>query len=162
MWIQPSKQVLNSLPKLYDTEEIPVKEKLIQLHFYIGNTDFFIIEYDGKNAFWGFVILNGDYEMAEFGYIDFQELRSIRVNGWQEIDYDQHWKIRRANQVEKICLARGWPLPEPSTEIQIECPACKQMIMADSNSSEIQCHNCKVIVLQRHINSTGQEYQEGL
>lgn len=154
MWNEPSRQTLNSLPKLYATEEIPLKEKLIQLHFYIGNTDFFIIEYDGKETFWGFAILNNDYQMAEFGYIDFQELRSIRTNGWHEIECDLHWKIRPANQVEKICVSRGWQLLEPATGIEIKCPVCKQIIMADSDKSEVQCHNCKVIVLQRHINST--------
>jgi LSD1 subclass zinc finger protein len=154
MWNKPSRQTLNSLPKLYSTEEVPLKEKLIQLHFFIGNTDFFIIEYDGENTFWGFVILNGDMEMSEFGYVDFDELKSIKVNSWHEIDCDLHWKIRPANQVEKICIARSWHLPESVTGIEIECPACKRIIMADSGSSEVQCHNCKVIVLQQHISST--------
>ena len=108
MWNQPNRQTLNSLPSLNETEKVPLKEKIVHLHFYIGSTDFFIIEYGRENTFWGFVILNGDYEMAEFGYIDFQELRSIRANGWQEIDCDLHWKIRPANQVEKISQAQGW------------------------------------------------------
>ena len=160
MWNQPSKEKLNEIPKLYSTEEIPLKEKLIQLHFFIGNTDFYIIEYDGKNMFWGFVILNGDMEMAEFGYVDFEEIKSIRANGWQEIECDLHWKIRSANQVEKICVARCWHLPEAVTGIEIECPACKRILMADSGSGEVQCSNCKIIVLQQHISSVA--HQGGL
>ncbi len=42
--------------------------------------------------------------------------------------------------------------------IETECPACKKMITSDLNSNEVQCSECKIIVLQRHINST--EYQE--
>ena len=160
MWNKPGRQTLNSLPKLYSTEEIPLEEKLIQLHFYIGNTDFYIIEYDGKNTFWGFVILNGDTEMAEFGCIDFQEIKSIKVNGWQEIDCDLYWQMRPANQVDKICIAQRWKSYVPVSSIEIECPGCKRTIMADSDSSEVQCNNCKIIVLQRHFNPT--ENQGGL
>ncbi len=153
MWNEPSRQKLKNLPKLYSTDEIPLKEKLIQLHFYIGNTDFFIIEYDGKNILWGFVILNGDTEMAEFGYIDYEEIKSIRANGWQEIECDLHWKIRPANQVKKICIAQGWILPDPSTGVEIVCPNCKKIILSDSANSDIRCSECKVVIFQRNIYS---------
>ena len=49
-----------------------------------------------------------------------------------------------------------WILPEHST---IECPNCKKIILFDSDSNEIQCSECKIIILQRHINST---YQGGI
>jgi len=154
MWNEPSKQKLNRLPNMYSTEEIPVKEKLVYLHFFIGNTDFYICEFNGTDALWGFVILNGDMEMAEFGYINYEEIKSIRVNGWQEIECDQYWQIRPANQVEKICIAQGWTLPDPSTRVEIVCPNCKKIIMSDSNSNEIQCSECKIILPPRYINST--------
>ena len=153
MWNVPTKQKLDEIPRLYATEEIPLKEKKIFLHFFIGNCDWFICEFNGKDTLFSFVILNGDMEMAEWGYIGFDELKSIKVDGWQEIDCDQHWKVRPANQVEGICIARGWHLPEAVTGIEIECPTCKRIIISDSNSSKVQRHNCKVIVLQRHINS---------
>ncbi len=131
-----------------------MKQKLIHLHFFIGGTDFFICEYNGTETFWGFVILNGDYEMAEFGYINFDELKSIRVNGWQEIDCDQHWRTRPANQVTKICIAQGWTLPDHSKGlVETECPNCKKRILSDANSDEIQCSECEIIILQRHLNS---------
>jgi hypothetical protein len=155
MWNKPSRQKLNSLPKLYSTEEIPVKEKLIQLHFFIGNTDFYICEYNGTDTFWGFVILIGDMEMAEFGYVNYEELESIKINGWQEIECDLHWKIRPANQVKKICIAQGWTLPDHSTGI--ECPNCKKLIRPGFEDN-ISCPECKVVILQRRINSV---YQGG-
>ena len=130
MFNKPAAAQLASIPRLYQTEDIPLKQKLVHFHFFIGGTDFFICEYDGTDTFWGFVILNGDYEMAEFGYINFDELKSIRVNGWQEIDYDRYWQIRTASQVKKICIAQGWTLPDHSPGVEIECPnviGCKDL-----------------------------------
>ena len=82
MWNIPSKERLAKIPKLYETEHIPLREKLIHLHFFIGGCDWFIAEFDGKDLFWGFAILNNDYQMAEWGYVSFSELKSIKLNGW--------------------------------------------------------------------------------
>ena len=46
-------EILDKVPKLYETETIPLKEKLIYLHFFIGGCDWYIAEYDGDNIFWG-------------------------------------------------------------------------------------------------------------
>jgi hypothetical protein len=41
---------------------------------------------DGKDEMFGFTILNGDYEMAEFGYIGLSEIRHIAV-----LNLDYYW-----------------------------------------------------------------------
>ena len=33
MWNEPSKERLAKIPRLYETERIPLKDKLIHLHF---------------------------------------------------------------------------------------------------------------------------------
>ena len=60
--------------------------------------------YKGRDLFWGFAILNEDYVNAEWGYISFAELKSIKLNGWLEVDCEteESWKIRKASEVEKI------------------------------------------------------------
>jgi hypothetical protein len=108
MWNEPTKKQLAKLPKLYDTEHIPLQEKPIHLHFFLGACDWFISEYDGKDLFWGFCILNGDLQMAEWGYVSFNELKEIRMSGGLEVDRDLFWKVRPANQVELIRKAQGW------------------------------------------------------
>ena len=110
MWNTPNKERLARLPQLYDTEHIALKEKLIHLHFFIGGCDWYIAEYDGKDLFWGFSILNNDYQMAEWGYISFSELKSITVNGWIEVDceLEEIWKVKKASRIEKIRTAQGW------------------------------------------------------
>ena len=110
MWNEPTKERLDKIPRLYETEQFPLKEKVIHLHFFIGDTDFFICEYDGKDTFWGFVVLNGDLEMAEWGYINFTELKSIRIGRGFEVDCDHEifWKIKPAREIDLICKDQGW------------------------------------------------------
>lgn len=110
MWSEPNKERLNKIPRLYETEEIPLKEKIIHLHFFLGSCEWFICEFDGKDMFWGFVILNGDLEMAEWGYISFTELKSIKIGMGIEIDCELEifWKIRPAKEISLICKAQGW------------------------------------------------------
>jgi hypothetical protein len=110
MWNIPTKKRLERIPRLYETEHIPLKEKLIYLHFFLGGCDWYIAEYDGDDLFWGFAILNNDLEMAEWGYVSFSELKSLKVNGWVEVDCElkEHWKIRPAKAVERIRSAQKW------------------------------------------------------
>jgi hypothetical protein len=63
-----------------------MKEPPAVLHYFAGATDIFICEYDGSNEVFGFIILNGDYEMAEFGYISLSEIRHIAV-----LNLDYYW-----------------------------------------------------------------------
>jgi hypothetical protein len=120
MWNIPTKERLDRIPKLYETEHIPLKEKLIHLNFFIGGCDWYIAEFDGKDLFWGFAILNNDLEMAEWGYISFSELKSIKVNGWLEVDCElkEYWKTLPAKEIERIRIAQGW-LPENKTQKNI-------------------------------------------
>lgn len=104
MWNTPTSDQLNSIPKLYETESVPLAEKIIHLHFFIGGCDWFISEYDGEDLFFGYAVLNGDIENAEWGYVSFAELKNIKV-GFVEIDCDLHWeKVPAA----KVPLIRCW------------------------------------------------------
>lgn len=118
MWNVPSKKRLAKIPRLYETEHTPLQDKLIYLHFFIAGCDWFISEYDGDDLFWGFAILNNDLEMAEWGYISFRELKSIKTNGRIEIDceLEEYWKVRKASEVDKISIAQGWHFIELALE----------------------------------------------
>ena len=110
MWNTPTEDRLSKIPKLYETEHIPLQEKLIHLHFFIGSCDWYVAEYDGEDIFWGFAILNHDFQNAEWGYISLSELKSIKVDGWLEIDceLEELWCVRKASEIEKIRKAHGW------------------------------------------------------
>ena len=109
MWSTPTKKRLDKIPRLYETENIPLKEKLIYLHFFFGGCDWYVAEYDGEDLFFGYTILNGDIINAEWGYISFSELKDINIKGF-EVDCEKaaFWKIRPAIEVDQICEAHGW------------------------------------------------------
>ncbi|WP_208598431.1 DUF2958 domain-containing protein [Desulfatiglans anilini] len=101
MWNTPTEEDLAKIPRLYKTEHIPLREKLIQLHFFFGDSDWYIVEYDGGDIFWGFAILGGDLMNAEWGYIPFSELKSLNIGGFL-VDRDLYWEVQPAGQVYKI------------------------------------------------------------
>ena len=102
MWNEPTAAQLATLPKLYATEKTPARDTLIHLHFFIGGCDWYIAEYDGQDTFFGYANLNDDNN-AEWGYISFQELKSLNLNGL-EVDCDLHWPIKPASEIPKIIL----------------------------------------------------------
>jgi len=103
MWNEPSLARLSNIPRLYETEHIPLKDKIIHLHFFIGGCDWFIAEYDGDDLFFGYAILNNDTQNAEWGYVSFDELRELNVRGI-EIDCElaEHWPPTPVSQIPKI------------------------------------------------------------
>nr|WP_321405908.1 strawberry notch family protein [uncultured Carboxylicivirga sp.] len=61
-----------------------------KLHYFYGSSDWYITEWDGKDTFYGYTILNGDIEMAEFGYISREELTTLYrgpLKGGVELDF---------------------------------------------------------------------------
>ena len=115
MWNPPSESILRKTPKLYDTENVEVKEKLIYLHFFVGCNDWFVAEYDGEAVFFGFAYLNGWKDCAGWGYISFNKLRVLKVRqsfggkvGYLEVEFDEHWNARKAKDVKLISECQGW------------------------------------------------------
>ncbi|MBN2059921.1 MAG: DUF2958 domain-containing protein [Deltaproteobacteria bacterium] len=110
MWNIPTKERLAKIPRLYETEHINIRDKMIHLHFFIGSCDWYAAEYDGEDLFWGFAILNGDLQNAEWGFVSFNELKNIKIDGWLEIDceLEDFFPIQRASEVVRICEAHGW------------------------------------------------------
>jgi len=103
MWNTPTPERLALLPRLYETEHIQLQDKLIYLHFFIGSCDWYIAEYDGEDLFFGYAILNGDTDNAEWGYISFQELQEVSI-GFVEVDceLEEYWQVRPASQISNI------------------------------------------------------------
>lgn len=111
MWNEPTRERLARIPRLYETEDIPLPDKLVHLHFFIGGCDWYIVEYDGEDLFFGFAILNNDLQNAEWGYVSLSELKAIKVHGCLEVDCElkEHWEVKRASEIDKIREANGWP-----------------------------------------------------
>jgi hypothetical protein len=108
VWNKPSVEALSKIPKFYSTEEVPLKEKMIYMHFFIGGCDWYASEYDPESqTFFGFAVLNQDLENAEWGYISLEELCSLKVD-FVEVDRDLHFIPTKAMEIETIRKAQGW------------------------------------------------------
>jgi hypothetical protein len=102
MWNEPTKEKLANIPKLYETESTPLKDKLIYLHFFIGGCDWYIAEYDGEDLFFGYAILNNDIELGEWGYVSFEELKRINIPPGFEVDCEAFSEPLRASDIDRI------------------------------------------------------------
>ena len=81
--IEALNEAVKKIPKLYSGENL--KEHPIALHYFTGGTDIYVTEWDGKDTFFGYTILNGDTQNAEWGYSSLSEIMSIPT---MNLDYD--------------------------------------------------------------------------
>jgi hypothetical protein len=81
--IETLNEKVNKIPKLYSGENI--KEHPIALHYFAGSTDIYVTEWDGKDTFFGYTILNGDTQNAEWGYSSLSDIMSVPA---MNLDYD--------------------------------------------------------------------------
>lgn len=103
MWNTPSENRLSKIPNLYETDEVPLLDKVIHLHFFIGSSDWYIAEYDGDDTFFGYAVLNGNTRCSEFGYISFRELKDIKLS-FMEVDCERakYWNRKMIRDIQ--CL----------------------------------------------------------
>jgi hypothetical protein len=78
--LEQLKDIIKRMPKTYETEKTPINEKIVYLRYFYGQSDWYIVEKDmieeeQQQAF-GYAILNGDMQNAEWGYISIEELKA--------------------------------------------------------------------------------------
>ena len=101
MWNEPTREQLAKLPKLYETEKVPMKDKPIYIHCFIGDCDWFVSEYDGEDLFFGYAII-GNPAFAEWGYISLTELKQIKIPPGIEVDCELCDPPLKASEIEEI------------------------------------------------------------
>lgn len=84
------------LHQLYATEYVPTEDKIVREHYFTGGSDWWIVEAEptpgGVRAF-GYACLNGDTDMAEWGYVDLAELEQVNARrGLVIVERDLHWE----------------------------------------------------------------------
>lgn len=103
MWNQPTEKQLNKIPRFYSSEQTPLREKKIYMHFFLFSADWYIAEYDPDDRiFFGFACL-GDPQNAEWGYVSFDELIQLRTKDGFQVDRDLHWKPKMAWEITCNC-----------------------------------------------------------
>jgi hypothetical protein len=109
--IQRLNKEVNAIPVLYATEKEYNKQKKIndslsfndfaiaKAHFFIGGTDWYVLEWDGSDSIWGYCILNGDYQNAEYGYASLSEMFSIRVKKIWGVELDFYFTPKSMSEI---------------------------------------------------------------
>jgi hypothetical protein len=70
-------EVVANMPKTYETDGIPTKDKIAQLHYFYGNSDWYIFEKDSEeDQLQAFGAVRMGYPEYEFGYVNIQEIVS--------------------------------------------------------------------------------------
>lgn len=150
MWNTPTKEDLSTIPKLYETEEINTKDKIMHMHFFLAGCDWYACEWDGEDRFFGYAILNNDFQMSEWGYFSLSELASVKVSGAFEVDRDLHWRVRKAKDVDKICKGMGWPPSKKHIERMLDtsgimsdaCKICGTILDTEPSERTLYCPKC--------------------
>ncbi|MDD5358404.1 MAG: N-6 DNA methylase [Candidatus Nanoarchaeia archaeon] len=79
--------IIRNMPLPYGTDDIKSENKIVSLHYFYGDSDWYIVEKDSDpeqiQAF-GYVILNSDNINAEWGYVNIEELKE---SGKVELDF---------------------------------------------------------------------------
>jgi hypothetical protein len=76
-------------------DKLKLNDQIVKAHFFYGQTDWYILDYDpSENMFFGYVILNGDTQNSEAGYISIDELHTIKG-----IELDFHWDKKELGKV---------------------------------------------------------------
>lgn len=70
------------------------------LHYFFGGSDWYINGFDGDDLLYGFAVLNGDWENAEYGYTSLKELLSIK-KGFSTVELDFYWTPVEIKQIIK-------------------------------------------------------------
>lgn len=102
--------IIDTMPASYETVGIDTPDKVIHLHYFLGRSDWYIIEKDkgnpeddfeagltvgGQYQAFGYVILGGDTKNSEWGYIDIEELITNNV----QLDF--HWEPVKFSELKK-------------------------------------------------------------
>ena len=106
---KPAESELAELCEIPIAENTPLEERVIHMHFFLGNSDWYVSAYDPqRRMFSGYVIPNNDYEKAGWGQFSLEELDRLRSDPHGEVVRNLDWKPTRAMDVDRIRDAHGW------------------------------------------------------
>ena len=75
-------QIVTNMPGPGKTSSVSGDDQIVYLHYFVGGSDWYIVERDKipgpQNYTFGYAILNGDFEMSEWGGISIEELKTLR------------------------------------------------------------------------------------
>ena len=95
-----TRELKRKIPKLYETEARPDKDKVAQVKLFLPGTacTWYIVEFDGSDTCFGLVDL-GYEENVEFGYFSLKELSEQRSLYGLGIERDLYFEPRTFDMI---------------------------------------------------------------
>jgi len=88
-----------TIPALYSTEEVRAGNKMLTLHYFIGESHWYLCELDPTTGIgFGWAILSGNIQDAEWGYVSLEELETLNFRGFI-VERDTDWNPCPAREV---------------------------------------------------------------
>ena len=102
MYNEPTEEELSKVPGLCETDGVPLSEKNVYFHFFCGNSDWWILEYDPNDRlFFGIAKIF----VHELGYISFDEMKEAKAFGVMEVERDLNFDVKKVKDVDAL---KGW------------------------------------------------------
>ncbi|MGF7058695.1 DUF2958 domain-containing protein [Brassicibacter mesophilus] len=97
-----TQEIREALPKLYETEEIKLNQKVVIAKYFCGSFTWYVIEgeerEDGDFLFWGYVKNEADNFCSEFGYFTLSQLEELTLENRRKLPFierDLHFQPRK-------------------------------------------------------------------
>ncbi|MFI5808685.1 DUF2958 domain-containing protein [Streptomyces sp. NPDC051561] len=95
----PPESTLKKIPALYANEDVPLSEKVLHAHFFVGGCDWYVAELDPQSglAFGWAHITHG-----EWGMFSLPEMENISVRGLFVVERDLYFDPAPATEIDRI------------------------------------------------------------
>lgn len=91
-----TKELLQKVPKLYETDRAKDPTVYIKLFFPSFHWTWYVIEFDGKDMFFGYV----DGSFADLGYFSLKELLEARDKSGMPLERDRYFRPCRLSELK--------------------------------------------------------------
>jgi len=137
---------------------IPTKDQnsedaIAYAHYFYGGSDWYILDRDGYETFFGYAILNNDVQMSEYGRVGVDEIVN---NGKVELDF-----YFTPKSLKKILYQKDknyFENPDKETKKEVEAsvketpkPAAEKLVVADVIHKDIVDHYSNEFMLIRRF-----------
>jgi len=86
-----TQEIRKALPKLYETEDVKLNDKMVISEYFCGPFTWYVIEgeerEDGDFLFWGYVKNEADDFCSEFGYFTLSQLEELTLEKRKAIPF---------------------------------------------------------------------------
>jgi hypothetical protein len=88
-------RLAENIPKLYETDGN--EEAKISLHYFYGSVDYYVLEWDTADTFFGYLVKNNSLDNSEIGYQSKSELfKTLPL-----LNLDYHFEQRHIDEILK-------------------------------------------------------------